>query len=140
LLFGVHSIALVRINFFSARLIQPHDRPRADLFMSGRVGRKVQSTSLCWLDSRPLPFFRREIQANVIRNNAGFCTLGIDARPFQLDSSGSRSRTGIRGGSREDCERRNALRRPYLSQWCTLRRKGTLGLGTIGRVQAGQSY
>lgn len=50
---------------------------------------------------------------------------GADARPFQLDSIGSRSRTGTRGGSWEDHQRRDALRRPYFSQRYTVRGKGS---------------
>lgn len=49
---------------------------------------------------------------------------GIDARSFQLDPIGSRSRTGKRGGGRKDYSWGNALCRPRFSQWCAVRRKG----------------
>lgn len=91
--------------------------------MSASVGRRIHSVGL---------------QGNIASkyNTKYICILGADARPFQLDSIGSRSCTGTRGGSWEDQQRRDALRRPYFSQRYTVRRKGMISLwrtGTIAR-------
>lgn len=108
---SAHLIALTRNQFLLAQLTHTHIHIYTRIRTKPRIARGL--IYLPWLE----------------------CILGADARPFQLDSYGSRPRTGTRGGSWKDHERGNALRRSYLSQRCTVRRKGTFSLRRAGTAR-----
>lgn len=107
------------------------DRPRVNLFaMTGIVKRGKREVCRLPLVEGSDVDCKWKYDMKYIR------ILGTDARPFQLDSIGSRPCTGTRGGGWEDHQRRDALRRSYFLQRYTVRRKGMIssqGTGTVVR-------